>query len=192
MDGVLNNLGAVTLREFQKRGWAPPEFTCDDISAYNFEDWIPNLTKEQVYAVFREGDVFWKTQPDLDAVRVLADLRMAGVAVHIVTSRNFSDVHRKVTEEWLRKYGFQFDRLAIYGKHEKGSYAEAQRLDVFIEDHLPTAEEMTDICRVSILLDQPYNHWKHAVDGAGIPIAEPPNLVRMYCWKEISQFFFGY
>lgn len=192
LDGVLNNLGETILAELKTRGWAPLNFSPDQITAYNFEECVPDLTKEQVYSLFETPYVFWNAQVDITAREVMKDLDEQGIQLHIVTSRDFSPLHRQVTEEWLRVNGIPYHRLAIYGKQEKPIYAESQKLDIFIEDHLPTAETMADLCRVSILLDQPYNRWTHPSDWDGKPSPEPANLLRMYSWKEISKFFLGY
>lgn len=194
LDGVLNNLGETTLLDLQSRGWAPPAFRFEQVTDYWMDRVIPGVTKEQILEVFEKGDVFWNAKPNLDARTTLEVLMGYGAEVHIVTSRNFSSMHRKLTEEWLRKYAFPYTHLAIYGKEEKADYASAMKLDVFIEDYLGTAVEMCDIVRASILLDQPYNRWiyERSEVGAllGLVQAEPRNLLRAYHWKEIDRYFF--
>jgi uncharacterized HAD superfamily protein len=187
LDGVLNNLGETLLRELQSRGWAPPELQYDDITHYNFEEFIPGLKTEQLMEVFKKGDCFWDARPTNNALETLNELYSVGSPIHIVTSRNFSHMTRQITEEWLRRYDFPYHRLAIYGKGEKANYALAQGLDIFIEDHLPTALEMCDISRVSILLDHPYNRWQYRGIAEDL---EPVNLLRMYSWKEIRNYIF--
>lgn len=185
LDGVLNNLGETMLREFISRSVCSPDFSMDQVTEYDFEKIVPGVTGDMVWEVIRDGDVFRDAHPNPSAVNILPLLMEAGVKIHIVTSRNFSQFHRKITEDWLRRHHFQFDRLAIQSKKDKANYAEAHRLDVFIEDHLPTAEAMTDVVRCSILLDQPYNQWDY--QGGSNP--EPPNLIRMFSWEEIEAFF---
>lgn len=192
LDGVLNNMTETVLAELKRQGLCPTSFSTDDIKEYWFEKNIPGLTKEQVWEVFRKGDVFWNANPLPHAQETLAQLNAAGVQVHIVTSRGFSQMHREITEEWLRRYGFGYHRLAIQSKKEKAHYAQAHRLDLFIEDHLPTAQWMADIVRLSILLDAPHNQFDYVPVIAGMePTVEPANLVRMFGWKEIQRFFFG-
>lgn len=183
LDGVLNNMGEMLLAALQAAGSVPAEKTLDDVTDWHYSKCFPGVTEEMVWEILKEGEVFWNAVPDPLAREVMQDLHDYGVELHIVTSRDFSGYHRKITEGWLREHGFPYDRLEIVvsGK-EKLTYANQHRIDVVIEDKAETAVDLARNVRLSLLLDRPYNRG----------IAPVSNLRRVYSWGEIRRFFTGF
>ncbi len=183
LDGVLNDLGETMLSLWKRDGVVDPAFTVDKVNVYEFENCVPGITGEMVYQALMDGECFREANSLKDALYTLDMLKDAGAEIHVVTARGLSSAHRLWTQEWLHEQRVAYDKLAFVSKKYKLEYATDNHLDFFIEDHWPTAFAMADVCRMSILLDRPYN--QEPIPG------ECTTMRRMFSWKEIRHYFVG-
>ena len=98
---------------------------------------------------------------------------------------------RGITEAWLRRHNFPFDKLII----ETGNIhtteprllvrnrfviSERKRIRIFVEDDLFKAKKLAHICEVVFLLDHPYNQCEQS--------DLPNNVIRVKSWREIYEY----
>lgn len=96
---------------------------------------------------------------------------------------------RKITKRWLKKNGFEWDKLVI----EKGNTdtrdplgntrnrficCQEKKIRLFVEDDPNKAEKLADLCDIVFIPEQPYNHMTDAEN----------NIVRVRSWAEIERF----
>jgi len=92
--------------------------------------------------------------------------------IYLVSARY--EKYRPQTEEWLRKHAVPYHGLVLLGSHDKREVCRRMAVDLFIEDSLKNAHQLS-ACGIPVLLfDAPYNQ------------GELPSLVRRcHSWEEI-------
>ena len=95
---------------------------------------------------------------------------------------------RLVTKKWLRVHEIVYDRLIVEGGNtntadartlvrNRYKLARAHEIRIFVEDTLPNALKLSNICHIVFLVDHPYNQ-----DRTG---TLPSNIVRVKSWADI-------
>jgi uncharacterized HAD superfamily protein len=93
-----------------------------------------------------------------------------------------------ITKKWLRKHDIPYDRITVEGGNtstadarmlvrNRYSSARAHEFRAFVEDHLPNARKLSNVCQVVFLIDHPYNQCP--------PESLPKNVLRVKSWIEI-------
>lgn len=96
--------------------------------------------------------------------------------IYLVSARY--EKYRPQTEKWLRKHDVPYHVLVLLGSHDKREVCSRMAVDVFIEDSLKNAHQLST-CGIPVLLfDAPYNQGEL-----------PPLVRRCYSWGEIFQLF---
>jgi uncharacterized HAD superfamily protein len=85
--------------------------------------------------------------------------------------------HMPVTLHWFERYQIPFHHIELLGSHDKLAAAKKWQLDLFIEDRLENALQISESLRIPVFLfDTPYNQ------------GELPDLVhRVRTWEEIAE-----
>ncbi|USG67229.1 hypothetical protein NDK47_08050 [Brevibacillus ruminantium] len=84
--------------------------------------------------------------------------------------------HRDVTLNWFSRYQIPYHELDLIGSHDKLAAARKWRVDLFLEDRLENALQLSEDLEIPILLfDTPYNQ------------GTLPELVhRVYSWEQVD------
>lgn len=108
---------------------------------------------------------------------------------------------KQITEEWLKKYRFEYDKFIFekgndYSSDPRGQFknrfyiARGEKIRFFVDDDLDKAIKLSYICDVVFLFSHPYNE-----PNSNLPrhINEliindlPSNIIRVKNWTEIYQ-----
>lgn len=134
--------------------------------------WRCGITKEQNQSVMKrfhetDGEFVELVKGALEALHILQDK----FEIHIVTNR--LPESKEMTERWLRINNVPYDILEFQEGLKKG------RKDyiAFIEDNRENAYHMANEGIRTFLLNYPWNQPKPS---------DPPNLVRVNSWEEIT------
>ncbi|MEJ8544018.1 5' nucleotidase, NT5C type [Brevibacillus borstelensis] len=84
--------------------------------------------------------------------------------------------HRDVTLNWFSRYQIPFHELDLIGSHDKLAAAQKWRVDLFLEDRLENALQLSEALEIPVLLfDTPYNQ------------GTLPELVhRVHSWEQVD------
>lgn len=99
--------------------------------------------------------------------------------IHFVTARD--EIMREVTFEWMKRYSISMDTISFLGSHNKVGKAKELQCDVFIEDRLENALQLSEFDFQVLLVDCNYNQGKL-----------PNNIVRVKNWEEIDEWIYYY
>ncbi len=85
-----------------------------------------------------------------------------------------AEKHLAVTCEWFDKFGIPYHSIDLIGSHDKLQSAQKWGVEVFLEDRLENAVQLSEELQIPVLLfDTPYNQGKL------------PSLVkRIFSWQE--------
>jgi uncharacterized HAD superfamily protein len=152
------------------------------VEKYHLED-QDSLTREQVTSAIKEAiNQVEKLYPYEGALEFLEKYMNEKEEIIIfITCRPFTQ--SKVTDEWIKLWGgdrLYYNSLIYYASKGKASFVIDNGIEVFIEDRVKHAVEVSSIVNCVILLDRTWNQHLKA-EG---------NIIRMKNWKEIDNFFF--
>lgn len=84
--------------------------------------------------------------------------------------------HMDVTKDWFNRFDIPYHTIELIGSHDKLAAAAKWKIDLFIEDRLENALQISESLQIPVLLfDTPYNQ------------AELPGLVhRVFSWDEVQ------
>jgi len=86
------------------------------------------------------------------------------------------DKHRDVTLEWFERYDIPYHQIELIGSHDKCTAATKWKIDLFLEDRLENALQLSEELGIPVLLfDTPYNQGEL-----------PPLVRRIFSWDEVA------
>jgi uncharacterized protein len=94
--------------------------------------------------------------------------------IHFVTARE--EVMRDVSAGWLKRHGIPFDTLSMLGTCHKVERAIELQCNLFVEDSLDNALELSDAGFNVLLVDCNYNKG-----------LLPPRITRVKDWRQIEK-----
>jgi len=85
--------------------------------------------------------------------------------------------HRDVTINWFSRYDIPYHEVDLVGSHDKLSSAMKWSVDLFLEDRLENALQLSEALEIPVFLfDTPYNQGKL-----------PPLIHRVTTWDEVHE-----
>ncbi|NGQ97292.1 hypothetical protein G3578_19320 [Brevibacillus sp. SYP-B805] len=85
--------------------------------------------------------------------------------------------HLNVTLEWFKRNRIPYHEIDLIGSHDKLQAAQKWRVDLFLEDRLENALQLSAELQIPVFLfDTPYNQG-----------ALPPLVRRIYSWQEVHE-----
>ncbi|MED1954503.1 hypothetical protein [Brevibacillus centrosporus] len=85
--------------------------------------------------------------------------------------------HRAVTLDWFSRYDIPFHEVDLIGSHDKLAAAKRWRVDLFLEDRLENALQLSEALQIPVFLfDTPYNQSEL-----------PPLIHRVKTWDEVQK-----
>ncbi len=85
------------------------------------------------------------------------------------------DKHLAVTHNWFARYNIPFHQIELIGSHDKVNAAKKWQVDLFLEDRLENALQLSEELGIPVLLfDTPYNQGKL-----------PALVLRLFSWDEV-------
>ncbi|KQL45486.1 nucleotidase [Brevibacillus choshinensis] len=85
--------------------------------------------------------------------------------------------HRDVTINWFSRYNIPFHNIDLVGSHDKLSAAKKWGVDLFLEDRLENALQLSEALQIPVFLfDTPYNQSEL-----------PPLVHRVTSWDEVQE-----
>lgn len=99
--------------------------------------------------------------------------------IHLVTARD--EMMRDVTLEWMNRNSIPTDTISFLGSHDKVNKAIELQSDIFIEDRLENALQLSEFNLQVLLIDCNYNKGQLS-----------NNVVRVKNWREIGEWIYYY
>lgn len=85
--------------------------------------------------------------------------------------------HRDVTINWFARYDIPYHEVDLLGSHDKLSAAKKWGVDLFLEDRLENALQLSEALQIPVFLfDTPYNQG-----------TLPPLIHRVSTWNEVQE-----
>ena len=171
LDGVIGNfLERFSQIAFSKYG---TRLEINRLPCYWIEK-CTSLSEKQVLEILSSQKLYKSISPFPFARTSLNTLHKSGCQIHIVTDRP-TDFY-KITNNWLRRNGFVWDRLVLVKAKDKSSYAYKNNITCFVEDRYDTAISLANSCKEVYLFDRSYNQGEL-----------PQNVKRVSSWSELLQ-----
>lgn len=170
IDGVIANTFPLLVQELNE--FFNKNLTYDDIVSYDLAK-IYNLNKEQITEFIRAKGKLLQDGPLPVPKAVDCINNWRGKAYVALISARFEKT-RERTQKWLERHGFYWDKLILLGSHDKADTCVQLKLDIFIEDNLNNAIQVSSRGIPVILLDAPYNR---------APL--PDQVQRVQSWSQI-------
>lgn len=83
--------------------------------------------------------------------------------------------HLDVTHNWFARFAIPFNQIELIGSHDKVNAAKKWQVDLFLEDRLENALQLSEALAIPVLLfDTPYNQGKL-----------PALIHRIFSWDEV-------
>ena len=113
--------------------------------------------------------------PKEDAIDVINQLYSNNNIV-IITARwdRENGIISKITEEWLKKYQINYDKLFM-GQKDKRDIAKKCNIDIFIDDSYKTCKEISEIGIKTYMMNSRINRER-----------KDENWERVFSWKDIK------
>lgn len=170
IDGVIADTFPLLVRELN--AYFKASFSLQDIFDYNIFK-VYGLSETEVFLFLSERERALMEDP---AVKEGAVAHLALLSpkheIYLVSARY--EKYRPETERWLQKHGVPYRELILLGSHDKRGICTMLAVDLFIEDSLKNARQLSSCGIPVLLLDAPYNRGEL-----------PPLVRRCSSWEEI-------
>lgn len=132
-----------------------------DKNAYSFMDMFfwNVLELDGFFNIVRKGTFFSTLDPVQNAVTYVNQLRKDGHKIYFITRRQNNFKTKGMTKKWLKKNGFEFDKLYA-GIEKKGAKCEELGIDLLIDNDLKNVKEAEEHNIKAILKGTPFNETK--------------------------------
>ncbi len=145
----------------------------EQCTVYNLAT-VYNITDEQfMHWLDEHGERLYDQAPVHGiADTVLRDLYLDHRLIYI-SAREAR--HMDVTVKWFERFQIPFHEIELIGSHDKVGAAQKWQVDVFLEDRLENALQLSEALKIPVFLfDTPYNQ------------GTLPSLVhRVHSWEEV-------
>jgi uncharacterized HAD superfamily protein len=152
-------------------------------SRYTLEDFVNfnpikmfGMDRQQLdsFIMEREQEIIEEALPIPGAAETVSDLAQ-NYGVYLISAR--TPIHTQRTEAWLDRFKVSRHGLVLLGQHDKRAACTDQCVDLFIEDSLKNATQVSSCGIPVLLMDATYNR------------GELPALVtRVFNWREIKDY----
>lgn len=132
-----------------------------DKNAYSFMDMFywNVIELDGFFNIVRKGTFFSELDPVEDAVTYVNQLRKDGHKIIFITRRQNNFKTKSRTKKWLKKNGFNFDKL-IMGCEKKGRKCEELGIELLIDNDEKNISETENYKIKAILKGTPFNETK--------------------------------
>ncbi|MHB8156716.1 MAG: 5' nucleotidase, NT5C type [Desulfocucumaceae bacterium] len=122
----------------------------------------------------RELEIIEEAVPLPGAVRTVKEL-IQTYKIYIVSAR--TPIYLSHTESWLKRFEIPYHDIKLLGQHDKRAACTGLCVDIFIEDSLKNATQVSSCGIPVLLMDATYNRSKL-----------PDMVTRVYNWEEIKEY----
>ncbi|MGM0420512.1 MAG: 5' nucleotidase, NT5C type [Bacillota bacterium] len=161
---IINHFGANTARV---------KNTYNFYEAYN----VPAEKLDDFFAEYKE-EIFSSVEPFQEAIDFLQTLKQQGHKIILITARD--EKFRQVTETWLKKHGFPFDKL--YHAEDKAPLAQKEDIKLFVDDNKDNAQAISEKGIPVLLFNREHNQDADSTCFKA----------RVNNWQEIKEFIYDY
>jgi uncharacterized HAD superfamily protein len=176
IDGVIADTFPLLVRELN--AYFGASFSFPDIFDYNIFK-VYGLSEQEVLSFLGERERVLVEEPPVKegAVPYLRRLSKRH-AIYLVSARY--ERYRSETEKWLLRHGVPYRDLVLLGTPDKREACARLTVDLFVEDSLKNAGQLSSCGIPVLLLDAPYNRGEL-----------PPLVRRCFSWEEIFRLIEG-
>lgn len=152
--------------------WLDSPITYEDLVEYDCCKVI-NRSYDEVEAWFRDNGARIYKDPLAreNAVATIAELNKEN-EIFLISAREKEAI--EVTKTWLSENDVVYGTLDLLGSHDKIAACKKYGIEIFMEDRLENALDISRECNIPVILfDCPYNRKEL-----------PENIIRVYNWQE--------
>ena len=148
-------------------------------NSYDFRE-AYNLPDSDIMDFLNENKekIFSSVPPYKEAIEFLNNLKKQGHKVILITARH--EEFRDVTERWLNKNNFSYDKL--YHDEDKAPLAQSENLEIFVDDHRDNVREIKSVGIPALLFTRSHN----------LNATEDEYTARVSNWDEIKDYIKNY
>ncbi|WP_066640220.1 5' nucleotidase, NT5C type [Desulfolucanica intricata] len=170
IDGVIANTQPVIIDELNQ--YFGKNYTIKDFINFDPVEKF-NIDRQELYRfiMVREGKLINNSAPMPGSAAAINQL-ISDYQIYIISAR--TPTYYEDTLNWLKKYKISFDHLVLLGDHDKRQACIDAGVQLFIEDNLNNALQISS-CGIPVYLyDATYNQGNL-----------PPLVHRKFSWQEI-------
>lgn len=171
IDGVVADSFPVFRRELNKH------FGKDifEINSYDMSK-LYNIPADDLNSFFVTNMeyLFLAPNPKEGVVETIQEWLKAGHQIVYVTARKKGEEER-ITQKWFDRYEIPREKTVFVGSNSKTIAIKEFSLDVFVDDFLSNAVEISELGVPVFLMDAPYNQGKL-----------PQGVTRCFNWQELN------
>ena len=170
IDGVIANTQPVIIEELNK--YFVKNYTLQDFVNFDpLEKYGIDRQELHRFIMDREIVLIENAMPMPGAIESINKL-IYDYQINIISAR--TPMYYQNTISWFARYNISFDNIVLTGNHDKRSYSKDACVELFIEDNLKNAVQISSTGIPVYLFDATYNQ------------GELPPLVHRKCsWEEI-------
>ena len=170
IDGVIANTQPIIIEELNKhfsRNYILQDFVnFDPLEKYGI-----NRQELHQFIMERELVLIESAKPMPGAIESINKL-ITDYQINIISARTPEYHHN--TLNWFARYNISFDSIVHTGTHDKRSHSKKAQVQLFIEDNLKNAVQISSLGIPVYLFDATYNQGEL-----------PPLVHRKFSWEEI-------
>ncbi|MCL6610862.1 MAG: hypothetical protein K6T66_04890 [Peptococcaceae bacterium] len=176
IDGVIADSQPVIIGKLNR--YFGTNYTINDFVDFNPGKMF-GLSREQLDRLIMtwELEIIQEAGPYPGAVEALNHL-CPKYEIHLVSAR--SPQYFQQTAAWLKHHNIPYSRLKLLGQHDKRGACLDLCVDLFIEDSLKNAIQLSSCGIPVLLMDATYNRGRI-----------PDMVTRVYSWEEIIKYIAG-
>ena len=147
--------------------------------SYDFRE-AYNLPDSDIIDFLNENKekIFSSVPPYQEAIKFLNRLKEQGHKIILITARH--EEFRDVTEKWLSRNNFSYDKL--YHDENKAPLALNENLEIFVDDHRDNVRDIKSVGIPALLFTRSHN----------LNASEDEYTARVSNWQEIKDYIKNY
>ena len=147
--------------------------------SYDFRE-AYNLPDSDIIDFLNENKekIFSSVPPYQEAIEFLNRLKEQGHKIILITARH--EEFRDVTEKWLSRNNFSYDKL--YHDENKAPLALNENLEIFVDDHRDNVRDIKSVGIPALLFTRSHN----------LNASEDEYTARVSNWQEIKDYIKNY
>ena len=130
-----------------------------DETKYSFREMFYWTTEdvEKFIKYLRGSNLLYNVEPIEGSLEYINRLNEEGNEIYFITKRMNSLKIKNLTKKWLKQHGYKYKKVYFYIK-DKAQFCKKNKIDLLIDNDVPTAKECIELKQNYILKQDGYNY----------------------------------